>query len=73
LIIVWLRRSTMTVFRKRPVLIDHILVSRELLFAQRQVDSIVAAIESIAESTQRRRDATFPDHAALFARFELGA
>ena len=59
------------IYRRRGELIDHICVSRELLFARRQVDSFVEPITGIDESVERRRDATFPDHAPVYARFEL--
>ena len=58
-------------YRKRRELIDHLLISRELVFDLRQVDSLVEGLESIDESVKSRRDATVPDHAPLFARFEL--
>jgi endonuclease/exonuclease/phosphatase family metal-dependent hydrolase len=58
-------------FRKRRELIDHLLISRELVFDLRQVDSLVEGLESIDESVRSRRDAVVPDHAPLFARFDL--
>ncbi|MCA1554521.1 MAG: endonuclease/exonuclease/phosphatase, partial [Chloroflexi bacterium] len=58
-------------YHKKPELIDHILVSHELIFAQRQVDSFIQPITSIDQDLQSRRDAMFPDHAPVFARFEL--
>jgi endonuclease/exonuclease/phosphatase family metal-dependent hydrolase len=59
------------IYKKNQELIDHILVSYELIFEQRQVDSYVESIQSITESVSSRRDATHPDHAPVFARFEL--
>lgn len=58
-------------FRKRRELIDHLLVSRELVFDLRQVDALVEGLESIDESVRSRRDGVVPDHAPLFARFDL--
>jgi endonuclease/exonuclease/phosphatase family metal-dependent hydrolase len=58
-------------FRKRRELIDHILVSHELIFHQQQVDSVVAQIDSIDQQLGPRRHAVFPDHAPVFARFLL--
>jgi exonuclease III len=59
------------VYEKRGELIDHILVSRELLFTVTQVDSLVEGIASITESVETRREAAVPDHAPVFARFTL--
>lgn len=52
-------------------LIDHILVSQDILRALRQVDSFVEDISSISEDIESRKSATVPDHAPMFARFEL--
>jgi endonuclease/exonuclease/phosphatase family metal-dependent hydrolase len=59
------------IYLKARELIDHITVSHELIFYLRQADSIVEPIESIDASVDSRRDAVYPDHAALFARFEI--
>jgi endonuclease/exonuclease/phosphatase family metal-dependent hydrolase len=64
-------RAYSRVYKKRQELIDHILVSRELLFTVTQVDSLVEGIASITESVDTRREAAVPDHAPVFARFEL--
>jgi endonuclease/exonuclease/phosphatase family metal-dependent hydrolase len=58
-------------FKGGTELIDHILVSQELLPRVRQVDSLAHDITSITEKLSSRRDATIPDHAPLFARIEL--
>jgi endonuclease/exonuclease/phosphatase family metal-dependent hydrolase len=64
-------RAYTRVYKKHRELIDHILVSRELLFQVGQVDSLVEGISSITESVSARRDAAVPDHAPLYARFTL--
>lgn len=58
-------------YHKDRELIDHILVSHELVFRRRTVDSYVEPIESIDQDTESRREAVFPDHAPIFARFEV--
>ncbi|MEP7288163.1 MAG: endonuclease/exonuclease/phosphatase family protein [Chloroflexota bacterium] len=58
-------------YLKRRELIDHIAVSHELIFRKRQVDSYVEPIENIDGETEWRREATFPDHAPVYARFTL--
>ena len=58
-------------YHKQRELIDHILVSHELIFRLRQADSFIEPIESIGTSVESRRDAVFPDHAPVFARFEI--
>ena len=62
-------------YREEKELIDHILVSRELVSAdpalQPTVDSRIESIVSIGDNPNSRREATWPDHAPLFARFEL--
>jgi endonuclease/exonuclease/phosphatase family metal-dependent hydrolase len=57
------------IYRQNKELIDHIMVSHDLIFARRQTDSYIEPITSIDESTETRRNALFPDHAPLFARF----
>jgi hypothetical protein len=58
-------------FRDEPELIDHVLVSQDLLRGFRQVDSLVEGIRSITEDVGPRRDAIRPDHAPMFARLAL--
>src|SRR5207248_3414402 len=43
-------------YHKTRELIDHILVSHELIFRRRQVDSYVEPIESIDQNTEVRRE-----------------
>jgi endonuclease/exonuclease/phosphatase family metal-dependent hydrolase len=52
-------------------LIDHILVSYELVFRRRQVDSFTDDITSVSLDPQNRRNEAIPDHAPVFARFEM--
>jgi endonuclease/exonuclease/phosphatase family metal-dependent hydrolase len=59
------------IFRRQPELIDHIFISQDLVPRVRQVDSLVSDISSITQALKPRRDATVPDHASVFARFEL--
>jgi Endonuclease/Exonuclease/phosphatase family len=59
------------IYRQRRELIDHILVSHELIFRLRLADSFVEPIQSIGASPMARRDEAFPDHAPVYARFEL--
>jgi endonuclease/exonuclease/phosphatase family metal-dependent hydrolase len=59
------------IYQKSRELIDHVMVSHELIFSLRQADSFVEPIESIDQDVQSRRDAVYPDHAAQFARFEI--
>jgi endonuclease/exonuclease/phosphatase family metal-dependent hydrolase len=69
----WLPRkhSFSRMFRDEPELIDHVLVSQDLLRGFRQVDSLVEGIRSITEDVGPRRDAIRPDHAPMFARLAL--
>lgn len=64
------RRYT-RMYLKNKELIDHICVSYELVFHVRQVDSYIEPITNIDGDTEARKEAVFPDHAALYARFEL--
>ena len=66
-----LKHNYSRMFKASPELIDHILVSQDLLRALRQVDSLVEDIRSITENVDSRKNATVPDHAPMFARFEL--
>lgn len=59
------------VYKKSKELIDQILVSHELILAKYQVDSYVEIIESIGQNPASRRNAVLPDHAPVFARFNL--
>lgn len=65
------QRRYSRIYHKNHELIDHILVSHELVFRQQKVDSYVEPIESIGEGTETRQRTTFPDHAPLFAQFEI--
>lgn len=58
-------------YYKTPELIDHIMVSHELIFYLRKADAYVEPIESVDQNTDVRRESTFPDHAPLFGRFEI--
>lgn len=58
-------------YRGEGELIDHILVSQDLYRVLRQVDSLVGDISSVSEDVESRKNATIPDHAPMFARFEL--
>jgi endonuclease/exonuclease/phosphatase family metal-dependent hydrolase len=64
-------RKFSRLYHKQRELIDHIAVSYELVFRRRQVDSYIEPIESIDQGTEVRREATFPDHAPIYARFEI--
>jgi endonuclease/exonuclease/phosphatase family metal-dependent hydrolase len=59
------------IYRKQRELIDHILVSHELIFHRQQIDSVTELIDSIDHQLGPRRRAVFPDHAPVFARFAL--
>ena len=65
------QRRYSRIYHKKHELIDHILVNHELIFRQQKVDSYVEPIESIGEGTEIRQKAVFPDHAPLFAQFEI--
>jgi endonuclease/exonuclease/phosphatase family metal-dependent hydrolase len=65
------QRRYSRLFHKQRELIDHIMVSYDLIFRLRQADSFVEPIDSIGTGVESRRAAMFPDHAPLFARFEL--
>lgn len=58
-------------YHKQRELIDHIMVSHELIFYAQQVNTYIEPIESIDADTESRRDAVFPDHAPLYAYFDL--
>lgn len=62
-------RAYSRIFQGRGELIDHQLVSRDLLLRVHTVDSLVENIGSITESITARRPATVPDHAPVVARF----
>lgn len=58
-------------YLKEKELIDHICVSHELIFHRRQVDAFVEPIENIDADLETRRETIYPDHAPIFARFEI--
>jgi endonuclease/exonuclease/phosphatase family metal-dependent hydrolase len=58
-------------YHKQREMIDHIAVSHELIFYLRKADSYIEPIENIDQNVDSRRDATFPDHAPIYARFEI--
>jgi endonuclease/exonuclease/phosphatase family metal-dependent hydrolase len=64
------RRFT-RVFRGRPELIDHILVTHALVTALPAVDTGDVQPRSITEIASARRDEPASDHAPVIARFEL--
>ncbi len=64
-------RKFSRMYHKQRELIDHIMVSYELIFRQRLIDSYVEPIQSIDQGTENRREAVFPDHAPIYARFEV--
>jgi exonuclease III len=60
------------VYRGRPELIDHILVSHALLDQVREVHSMVGhGLPSITDDPGERRDAADSDHAPVLARIDL--
>jgi endonuclease/exonuclease/phosphatase family metal-dependent hydrolase len=59
------------IYHKKQELIDHIMVSHELIFQVQKVDSFVEPIEGIGDGLETRQKAVFPDHAPLFALFEI--
>lgn len=59
------------IYKRKGEMIDHIMVSYELIFRRQFVDSFIEPIQSITESTEERRDEPFSDHAPVYARFEL--
>jgi endonuclease/exonuclease/phosphatase family metal-dependent hydrolase len=69
----WLPRKHQfsRLFEGSSELIDHILVSQDLLRSLRQVDALVDDITSITEDLASRKLSTIPDHAPMFARFDL--
>ena len=62
-------RAFSRIYRERRELIDHVLVSRQLLLAGVTADAFVDDIVGIDEDLDSRRDAVVPDHAMVFARF----
>lgn len=61
-------RAFSRIYRERRELIDHVMVSRELLLAGVTADAFVDDIVGIDEDLDSRRDAVVPDHAIVFAR-----
>lgn len=57
----------------RKELIDHILVTRDLALATTRVDSLVANLESIGVNRDARQKEVIPDHAPVYAIFEVSA
>lgn len=55
------------IYRNRKELLDHVLVSRQLLLAGTRIDSLVDGIEPITQSVRARADAVIPDHACQVA------
>ena len=64
------RRFT-RVFRTRPELIDHILVSHALVRRATRVDTTAGPLPSITEDRAARRSDPASDHAAVIAEFDL--
>jgi endonuclease/exonuclease/phosphatase family metal-dependent hydrolase len=58
-------------YHKERELIDHIMVSHELIFYRRQVDAFIEPISNVDNDPDARREEVYPDHAPIFARFEL--
>lgn len=58
-------------YHKAKEMIDHICVSHELIFYLRKADSYIEPIDNIDQDVESRRDAVYPDHAPVFARFEI--
>jgi hypothetical protein len=58
---------------KRRELIDHILVTKRMVFELERADSDVAGISPIGNDPRARQDQVVPDHAPVFARFSLAA
>jgi endonuclease/exonuclease/phosphatase family metal-dependent hydrolase len=65
------QRRYSRIYHKERELIDHIMVSHELIFLRQKVDSYIEPIEGIAEGVETRQKAVFPDHAPVFAVFEI--
>ncbi len=65
------QRRFSRLYLKEKELIDHIMVSHELIFYLRQADSVIEPITGIDSDVESRRDAVYPDHAAVFARFDI--
>ncbi|HRE47462.1 MAG TPA: endonuclease/exonuclease/phosphatase family protein [Aggregatilineales bacterium] len=59
------------VYQKMGEMIDHIMVSHELIFYLRKADSYIEPISSIDSNVASRGEAVFPDHAPVYARFEI--
>lgn len=60
------------IYHKKRELIDHIMVSHELIFRLQKIDSYVEHIESIGPQVESRRSAVAPDHAPVYAEFQIG-
>jgi exonuclease III len=64
------RRFT-RVFRSRPEMIDHVLVSRAVVTRVTRVDTVAEAPPSITENPVARRDDPGSDHRPVVAEFDL--
>jgi endonuclease/exonuclease/phosphatase family metal-dependent hydrolase len=60
------------IYHKKRELIDHIMVSHELIFRLQKIDSCIEHIESIGPQVEPRRSAIVPDHAPVYAEFQIG-
>jgi hypothetical protein len=60
------------IYHKKRELIDHIMVSHELIFRLQKIDSCIEHIESIGPEVENRRLAIVPDHAPVYAEFQIG-
>jgi len=58
-------------YLKEREMIDHIMCSNELIFHRKQVDSFVEPIENIDSNVEVRKESPYPDHAPVFARFDV--
>jgi endonuclease/exonuclease/phosphatase family metal-dependent hydrolase len=56
---------------KRPELIDHILVTKRMVFELERVDADVSGISPVGDDPRARQAQVVPDHAPVFARFTL--
>ncbi len=56
---------------KRPELIDHILVTKRMVFELERADSHVSGISPVGDDPRVRQREVVPDHALVFARFAL--
>lgn len=59
------------IHEKRRELIDHVLVTKRMVFELERADSDVSGISPIGNDPRARQDEVVPDHAPVFARFSL--